>query len=137
MLHTLLFLSILLPILAVVPMISIVRSVKYSSAVSKLDCDVCKEALYLTWGQSPSSAEEFAKQSIQSCHVASRHNGKMESICKTVLYAHANTLFKGHIHRGKFDCLMTGETTCEEVNKWSVYCDQQKRRGRCHAIPIH
>jgi hypothetical protein len=137
MLHILLLFSILLPILAVVPMISIVRSITYSSAISKLDCGVCKEALYLTWGQSPQSPEEFAKHSDQSCHVATRHTVAMESICKTVLHAHAHTLFKGHIHRGKFDCLMTGATTCEEVSQWSVHCDQEKKRGRCQAIPIH
>ena len=118
-------------------MISIIRSVKYSSAAAKLDCDVCKEALYVTWGQSPKSSEEFVKHSDSACHIASRRNSNMESVCKMVLHTHAKKLFTGHLHRGKFDCLMTGATTCEEVSKWTVHCDRRKKRGFCQSIQIN
>jgi hypothetical protein len=122
---------------AVNPMINIVRTVKYSSAAEKLDCGVCKEALYLIWGQSPQSSEEFAKYSDHSCHIASRTNVKMEPICKMVLRTHSKKLFTGHIHRGKFDCLMTGATTCEEVSQWAVHCDRRKKKGFCQSIQIN
>uniref|UniRef100_A0A6C0KTJ2 Uncharacterized protein n=1 Tax=viral metagenome TaxID=1070528 RepID=A0A6C0KTJ2_9ZZZZ len=123
--------------MAVNPMINIVRRVKYSSAASKLDCNVCKEALYLTWSQSPQSPQEFAKYSDHSCHAASRHHAPMEPICKMVLHTHSQKLFTGHIHRGKFDCLMTGATTCEEVSRWSVHCDRRKKKGYCQSIQIN
>ena len=132
----LLLLCLLSFTMAVHPMISVVRTVKYSSAAEKLDCGVCKEALYLVWGQSPDSSDDFAKHSDYSCHIASRNNIKMEPICKMVLHTHAKKLFTGHIQRGKLDCLLTGATTCEEVSQWAVHCDRRKKRGFCQSIKI-
>ena len=143
MLHILL---IILPLTAAVsPMISMVRRIhyenaytyahRYASASPTLDCNICKEALYLTWGQSPSSIKEFANHIEHACHLATRHDIAKETICKTILHAHSEKLFQGNLHRGKEDCLMTGATDCEEVSKWSVHCDQRKKS--CQVIPIH
>ena len=118
--------SMIITVHAVSPMMSIVRRVQYSSAAPSLPCGICKEAVYLTWGQSPTSPQEFAAHSMSACKVATRRDHSKESLCQSVLSAHSKKLFQGNLHRGKEDCLHTRATDCEEVSKWIVHCDQTK-----------
>ena len=119
---------------SVSPMMSMVRRVQYSSAAPSLPCSICQEAVYLTWGQSPASSKEFVVHSKNACSMATRRDHSKESLCQSVLSAHSEKLFRGNLHRGKEDCLLTGATDCEVVSKWTVHCDQQKKP--CHALPV-
>jgi hypothetical protein len=119
---------------AVSPMMSLVRKIQYASAAAPLSCGICKEALYVTWGQSPASIHEFITRIPAACNLATRRDPKKKSQCISVLSTHSKQLFRGNLNRGKLDCLLTSATDCEEVSKWAVHCDQKKKP--CRVTPV-
>ena len=121
-------LSFLVSVLAVVPLMSIVRT-PYRTPVL-LSCTTCKEALQNI--ASSHSLTDFSSRISDACRDATTDESE-NSRCIQTLYQHNELLFANQRRfiPSEASCYRIKATNCHPM---TILCDRRKKKGYCHVI---
>ena len=124
---------------AVTPMMSLVRRVHYSRTQYLVPCDICTSALLYEMKYPSANHIEFEKKAPEACLHATNSKFKQQA-CISLLTRNSHRLVKDQrkglsVHSS---CLNTFMSNCiESETKYAILCDQHKKKGYCHVIPIN
>ena len=121
-------LSILVSVVAVVPLMSIVRNPHRTPVL--LSCTTCKEALQNI--ASSHSLTDFSSRVPEACRDATTDESDYRR-CVQTLHQHSEILF---VNQRRFipseaSCYRIKATNCHPM---TILCDRRKKKGYCHVI---
>ena len=121
-------LSLLVSVMAVVPLMSIVRRPPHTPVM--LSCTTCKEALQNI--ASSHSLTDFSGRISDACRDATSDESE-NSRCVQTLYQHNELLFA---NQRRF---IPSEASCYRIkamncHPMTILCDRRKKKGYCHVI---
>ena len=121
-------LSILVSVMAVVPLMSIVRNPHRTPVL--LSCTTCKEALQNI--ASSHSLTDFSSRVPEACRDATTDESDYRR-CVQTLHQHSEILF---VNQRRFipseaSCYRIKATNCHPM---TILCDRRKKKGYCHVI---
>jgi hypothetical protein len=123
-------LSFLVSVLAVVPLLSMVRKTHYSSTPVMISCTTCKEALHHM--ATSKSVAAFSSRVPHACQLATIDETERIG-CVQTLYQHSELLFANQQRfiPSEASCYHVKATNCHPM---TILCDRRKKKGYCHVI---
>ena len=121
-------LSFLVSVLAVVPLMSIVRRPPNTPVL--LSCTTCKEALQNI--ASSHSLTAFSSRISDACRLATTDESDHRK-CTQTLHQHRDILFANQRRfvPSEASCYRIKATNCHPM---TILCDRRKKKGYCHVI---